>query len=189
MSDKLIIVSAPSGAGKTSIVKKLLQDIPSLAFSVSATNRPKRENEVEGKDYYFLTTDSFQKKIDEEAFLEWEEVYAGRLYGTLRSEVERLWAEGKNVIFDIDVLGGLNLKRQFGDQALAIFIKPPSAEILVERLSLRGTESEESLKERFAKAEFELSFENQFDVTVINDNLRDAQQEVIRLIIKFTEKE
>lgn len=188
MSGKLIIISAPSGAGKTSIVKKVLHEIPSLAFSISATNRPKRENEKEGRDYYFLSSELFMQKIEENAFLEWQEVYAGRFYGTLKSEVERIWAEGKDVIFDIDVLGGLNLKRQFEERALSIFIKPPSTEELMQRLSSRGTESVESLKERYTKAEFELSFENQFDVAVINDDLQHAQQEVIYLVKNFIAK-
>jgi len=185
MDGKLIIISAPSGAGKTSIVKHLLdQDFP-LAFSVSATSRPKRTNETDKKDYYFLTVEDFKKKIDSGAFLEWQEVYPNQFYGTLKSEVDRIWASGHHVIFDVDVLGGLNIKKQFGNRALAIFIKPPTIDCLKERLASRGTENADSLKQRMEKAEYELSFEKFFDKIVVNENLADAQQEVMHLMKEF----
>ncbi len=185
MDGKLIIISAPSGAGKTSIVKHLLdQDFP-LAFSVSATSRPKRTNETDKKDYYFLTVEDFKKKIDSGAFLEWQEVYPNQFYGTLKSEVDRIWASGHHVIFDVDVLGGLNIKKQFGDRALAIFIKPPTIDCLKKRLASRGTENADSLKQRMEKAEYELSFEKFFDKIVVNENLADAQQEVMHLMKEF----
>jgi len=185
---KLVIFSAPSGAGKTSIVQGVLQRTPQLAFSVSACSRPMRPGEVHGKDYYFLSPEAFRKKIDEGAFLEWEEVYPGNYYGTLRSEVERLWQEGKHVVFDVDVAGGLNIKNQFPQQALAIFIKPPSLEVLKQRLINRGTESEESLRKRLGKAELELSYANRFDHIVVNDHLetaiREASEKVKRFIVQ-----
>ncbi len=185
MDGKLIIISAPSGAGKTSIVKHLLdQDFP-LAFSVSATSRPKRTNETDKKDYYFLTVEDFKKKIDSRAFLEWQEVYPNQFYGTLKSEVDRIWKSGYHVIFDVDVLGGLNIKKQFGDRALAIFIKPPTIDCLKKRLASRGTENADSLKQRMEKAEYELSFEKFFDKIVVNENLADAQQEVMHLMKEF----
>jgi len=185
MNGKLIIISAPSGAGKTSIVKHLLDQNFPLAFSVSATSRPKRTNETDKIDYYFLSVEDFKKKIDSEEFLEWQEVYPNQFYGTLKSEVERIWKTGHHVIFDVDVLGGLNIKKQFGERALAIFIKPPTLESLKERLASRGTENYHSLKQRMEKAEYELSFENRFDKIVINENLADAQQEVMRLMKDF----
>jgi guanylate kinase len=185
MDGKLIIISAPSGAGKTSIVKHLLDQNFPLAFSVSATSRPKRTNETDKKDYYFLTVEDFKKKIESGAFLEWQEVYPNQFYGTLKSEVERIWRTGHHVIFDVDVLGGLNIKKQFGERALSIFIKPPTIECLKERLASRGTENSHSLKQRMEKAEYELSFENHFDKIVINENLPDAQQEVLRLMKDF----
>lgn len=185
MDGKLIILSAPSGAGKTSIVRHLLEQGLPLSFSISATNRPPRENEKEGEDYYFLLLENFKSKIENEEFLEWEEVYPDRFYGTLKSELERIWRKGKHVVFDIDVIGGLNIKKQFGDKALAIFIKPPNADCLRERLEGRGTETEESLNERIAKAEFELSFEDQFDIVVINDHLKVAQEEVVNIVKDF----
>lgn len=185
MDGKLIIISAPSGAGKTSIVKHLLdQDFP-LAFSVSATSRPKRTSETDKKDYYFLTVEDFKKKIDSGAFLEWQEVYPNQFYGTLKSEVDRIWESGHHVIFDVDVLGGLNIKKQFGDRALAIFIKPPTIDCLKKRLASRGTENADSLKQRMEKAEYELSFEKLFDKIVVNENLADAQQEVMHLMKEF----
>ena len=179
MSGKLIIVSAPSGAGKTSIVKHLLKEQPNLAFSISATSRAKREGERDGKDYYFLTIDDFKRKLDNDEFLEWQEVYHNQFYGTLKSEIERIWNEGKHVIFDVDVLGGLNLKKIFGDKALAVFIQPPTIEALKERLCGRGTEDEASLKKRLDKAEYELSFADQFDTVIVNDILKTAQEEAV----------
>lgn len=185
MQGKLIIVSAPSGAGKTSIVKYLLENIPQLAFSISATSRSKRENEQDGKDYYFLSANDFKQKLADNEFLEWQEVYPNQFYGTLKSEVERLWNEGKHVIFDVDVLGGLNIKKAFGKQALAVFIQPPTVEALRERLSGRGTENPESLKKRLDKAEYELSFAPQFDTVIINDVLTAAQKEAVQKISDF----
>ncbi|MDL2327016.1 guanylate kinase [Bacteroidales bacterium OttesenSCG-928-A14] len=185
MDGKLIILSAPSGAGKTTIVKYLLAQGLPIAFSISATNRLPRDKEKEGVDYYFLSTNDFRDRVENGDFLEWEEVYPGRYYGTLKSEVERIWATGKHVVFDIDVLGGLNIKRQFGNQALAIFITPPNVECLRSRLQTRGTEDEASLNERIAKAEFELSFENQFDVAVVNDCLEEAREKVVDIVKDF----
>ena len=170
--NKLIIFSAPSGSGKTTVVKHLLDVMSTkLAFSVSATTRSPRPGEVSGREYHFLQLEDFQNKIKNSEFLEHEEVYAGILYGTLWSEVQKIWAEGKAVVFDVDVKGGLALKRQFGEQALAVFLRPPSVEILLERLTKRSTEVEHQLQERLAKANFELSFENQYDVVVVNDIL------------------
>ncbi len=185
---KLIIFSAPSGAGKTSIVKGVLQETPGLAFSVSACSRPKRQNEQDGVDYYFLTPDDFRKKINEDAFLEWEEVYPGSYYGTLRSEVERIWKSGKHVVFDVDVAGGLNIKKQYPEQALALFIQPPSLEELEKRLINRGTETSESLQKRIGKAAFELTFAKDFDKIVINDDLSRAINETIQIVNKFINK-
>ena len=173
--NKLIIFSAPSGSGKTTVVKHLLDVMSSkLAFSVSATTRSPRPGEVSGREYHFLQLEDFQNKIKNNEFLEHEEVYAGILYGTLWSEVQKIWAEGKAVVFDVDVKGGLALKRQFGEQALAVFLRPPSVEILLERLTKRSTEVEHQLKERIAKANYELSFETQYDVVVVNDILEET---------------
>ena len=174
---KCIIVSAPSGAGKTTIVKHLLQSIPSLAFSVSATSRPPRSNEVDGKDYRFLSEENFRKRIQANEFLEWEEVYPGRFYGTLKSEENRLSGEGKHIIFDLDVVGGVNLKAHFGSAALALFIQPPSLEVLAGRLRNRSTETEDTLAVRLSKASSELKFAGQFDKIIINDNLEEACQQ------------
>lgn len=172
MAGKALIFSAPSGSGKTTIVRHLLQRNSDLGFSISASTRDKRgRTEQHGKDYYFLTPDEFKKKIDNDEFIEWEEVYEGNFYGTLKSEIERLWSEGKNVIFDVDVKGGLSLKKYFGDKALSVFVKVPSIEVLQERLKDRGTESEESLSRRLFKAKFEMSFENKFDVVLVNQDL------------------
>jgi guanylate kinase len=182
---KAIIVSAPSGAGKTTIVHRLLDSGLPLGFSVSATSRPRRMNEVNGVDYFFLTPDEFMKKVKNGDFIEWEEVYENQYYGTLKSEIERLWQEKKHALFDVDVKGGISLKKYFGTRALAIFIKPPSLQILNERLKARGTETEESLKKRMAKAEFELSFAPGFDAVVENDVLEKAVDEVYRLVAGF----
>jgi len=182
---KLIIFAAPSGSGKTSIVKYLLdQNIP-LRFSVSATTRPKRPNEKHGEDYFFLTQKQFQNKISAGDFLEWEEVYAGTYYGTLKSEVDKLLEKGENVLFDVDVLGAINIKKNYGIQALALFVKAPSVEELVERLTNRGTENEESLKRRIEKVNFELSFEKEFDITIINNDLMEAQSEAKQIVMNF----
>ncbi|MDR0206014.1 MAG: guanylate kinase [Bacteroidales bacterium] len=182
---KLIIFAAPSGSGKTSIVKYLLeQDLP-LRFSVSATTRAKRLNEKHGEDYFFFTKKQFEDKMASGDFLEWEEVYAETYYGTLKSEVDKLLDNGENVIFDVDVLGALNIKKNYGIQALALFVKVPSIEKLVERLTQRGTENEESLKRRIEKANYELSFEKDFDATIINDDLLKAQSEAQQIIMNF----
>lgn len=185
MQNKLIVVSAPSGAGKTSIVRHLLENVPELSFSISATTRAKREMETDGKDYYFITVPDFQKRIADGDFLEWQEVYAGQYYGSLKSEVDRLGDEGKVVIFDVDVLGGINIKKYYGERALSIFIQPPTVEDLKKRLVGRGTETPETLKKRIDKAEYELTFANQFDVILVNDILADAQQKACQLVNDF----
>jgi len=185
MSGKAIIVSAPSGAGKTTIVKHLLSVFPEFEFSISACSRPKRPTEVNGKDYYFITTDLFRKKIADEQFIEWQEVYPGSYYGTLKSEIERIWSEGKTPIFDVDVLGGINLKKYFGDNALAIFIKPPSLQELESRLRHRGTESEENLQTRLNKVEKEMAFAGQFDCIVVNDEISTASKKATVVIKAF----
>jgi guanylate kinase len=185
-SGKAIIFSAPSGSGKTSLVKHLMQQVPDLGFSISACTRDKRgRHEVHGRDYYFLSIDEFKEKIDQDAFVEWEEVYAGNFYGTLKEEVHRIWKEGKAVIFDVDVKGGLALKKYFGEQALAIFVKVPSLEVLESRLNDRGTETEESLSRRIYKAKFEMTFESQFDVTVLNDDFGKSSAETVALVTEF----
>jgi guanylate kinase len=185
-SGKAIIFSAPSGSGKTSLVKHLMQQVPDLGFSISACTRDKRgRHEVHGRDYYFLSIDEFKTQIDQDAFVEWEEVYAGNFYGTLKEEVHRIWKEGKAVIFDVDVKGGLALKKYFGDQALAIFVKVPSLEVLESRLNDRGTESEESLSRRIYKAKFEMTFEPQFDVTVLNDDFSRSSSDTVALVKEF----
>lgn len=186
MPGKALIFSAPSGSGKTTIVKHLLDTNPDLGFSISASTRDRRgRTEENGKDYYFLTPDDFKKKIDEKAFIEWEEVYEGNFYGTLKSEIERIWQSGKNVIFDVDVKGGLNLKKYFGDKALAVFVKVPSVEVLRERLNDRGTESPESLSRRLFKANFEMSFQDQFDVVLVNEDLQKSLAEAQALYDNF----
>jgi guanylate kinase len=169
---KLIIFSAPSGSGKTTIVRHLLNNFPSqFAFSVSACTRTPREYETDGKDYYFLSVDEFRNRIANEDFAEWEEVYAGNYYGTLKTEIERLWAEGKCVLFDVDVKGGLRLKEVYGDQALSVFVKVSSDEEIKRRLNSRGTETEETLAVRMAKVHYELSFQQEFDLILVNDDL------------------
>lgn len=188
MQGKVIIVSAPSGAGKTSIVRHLLEQVPDLKFSISATTRPKRDYEIDGKDYYFLTPEQFKERLANDEFLEWQEVYADQFYGSLKSEVERIWSNGQAVIFDVDVLGGLNIKKFYGDEALSVFIEPPTMEELENRLKNRGTENDASLKKRLAKAEYELSFAQQFDKIVLNDDLKTAQQEMIDLVRDFLEE-
>ena len=182
---KLIVISAPSGAGKTSIVHQLLKGIPELSFSVSASSRERRENEVHGKDYYFLGVEGFQQKIKEDAFLEWEQVYENQYYGTLKSEIERIWSEGKTIIFDVDVVGGLNIKKQFPKECLSIFIMPPSIEVLAERLIGRGSESNESVKKRLDKVEEEISKSGQFDTIILNDNFEIACRQTKEIITNF----
>lgn len=170
-SPRLLIVTAPSGSGKTTIVHHLLATFPELRFSISATNRPRRPNEINGRDYYFLSTARFMALRDEGAFLEWEEVYPGAFYGSLRSEVQRLADDGFMVVFDIDVKGALRLKKQFGDQALAVFIQPPSLEVLIERLRKRQTEDAESLERRIRRVTEEMSYADRFDRILVNDQL------------------
>jgi len=182
---RLIVISAPSGAGKTSIVHQLLKFIPELSFSVSASSRERRGNEVDGKDYYFLGVEGFQKKIKEDAFLEWEQVYENQYYGTLKSEIKRIWSEGKIVIFDVDVLGGLNIKKQYPKECLSIFIMPPSIEVLAERLIGRGSESDESVKKRLDKAEEETSKRGQFDTIILNDDFKTACEQTKEIITNF----
>lgn len=184
---KVIIFCAPSGSGKTTIVKHLLSENDNLGFSISACTRDKRGRaEENGKDYYFLTPDEFKKKIDNQEFIEWEEVYAGAFYGTLKSEIERLWSEGKHVLFDVDVKGGLNLKKYFGDKALAIFVQPPSIEVLEQRLRGRGTDDEDSISRRLFKVNFEMSFKNQFDTVLVNDVMEDSFNKAQELVDQFT---
>lgn len=186
MRKKLIIFSAPSGAGKTTIVRYLLSKYSDkLEFSISASTRDPRGTEEDGKDYYFISKDDFLHKVAKQEFIEFEEVYSGTYYGTLRSELDRIWSSGKSVIFDIDVVGGLRLKSKFPEEALAIFVNPPSLEVLKERLSGRGTDSEEKLKERFAKAELELSYANKFDVILNNFDLDTACKEAENLVLDF----
>ncbi|MEO6151137.1 MAG: guanylate kinase [Mucilaginibacter sp.] len=185
MEGKLIIFSAPSGAGKTTIVKHLLGKMPELEFSISATTRPSRGQEVDGKDYYFISKEEFLHRIAHKEFVEFEEVYSGTFYGTLRTEIERIWQKGKTVIFDIDVVGGLHLKRKYDRQALAIFVQPPSLEVLKQRLAGRGTDSAEKLQERFAKAEKELNYASQFDIILKNDDLNTACKEAEQLVRDF----
>lgn len=189
-SGKAIIFSAPSGSGKTTIVKHLLNTNPRLGFSISACTRDKRgRDEQNGKDYYFLTPAEFKRRIDQGAFVEWEEVYEGNFYGTLKEEIQRIWDEGKTVIFDVDVKGGLHLKEYFGDNALAIFVKVPSLDVLTSRLKDRGTESEESLSRRLYKAKFEMSFEDQFDVSLVNDDMEKSFLEAEALVTGFLNKQ
>lgn len=182
---KLLIFSAPSGAGKTTLVKFLMGAIPNLEFSISACSRNPRKGETNGIDYYFLSSEEFQTKIRNNDFVEWEEVYKGMYYGTLRSEVERIRNKGNHVVFDLDVKGGVNIKEQFGDEALAVFVKPPSIEILKQRLELRNTETEESIKTRLERAEFELGFENKFDLSIVNDDLEKAKKKTLETIQTF----
>ncbi len=182
---KLVIFSAPSGSGKTTIVRELLQRFPQFEFSISATSRQPRGKEQHGIDYYFLSSDEFRQRVERDEFVEWEEVYAGTCYGTLKSEVERIWAKGNVIVFDVDVMGGINLKRLFGEDACSIFIMPPSIEELERRLRGRGTDSEEVIQKRIGKAEFELSKSPEFDYTVVNDVLADAVNEATDIINNF----
>lgn len=187
---KLLVFSAPSGSGKTTIVHHLLdQEELNLAFSISATSRYQREGEVDGKDYYFLSADAFKTKVENNEFLEYEEVYQDNFYGTLRSEIERIWSLGKHVIFDIDVIGGLNIKKQFPEDTLAVFVQPPSVEELEKRLRNRKTESEEKIQMRLAKAERELDKAVNFDVILKNDNLEVAKNDAFNLVANFVRKE
>ncbi len=182
---KLVIFSAPSGAGKTTIVHHLLKKVPNLEFSISATTRERRGDEVNNKDYYFISKEEFLHRIAKKHFVEFEEVYTGTFYGTLREEIERIWESGKTVIFDIDVEGGLHLKRKYGEQALAIFVQPPSLEVLKQRLAGRGTDSAEKLQERFIKAEKELNYAPKFDIILKNYDLNTACAEAEKLVSDF----
>lgn len=187
---KIIIITAPSGAGKTSIVKYLLQHYAGqLAFSISAATRKARNNEQHGVDYYFISTEEFQQKIVEEAFIEWEMVYENKYYGTLKSEMERIWNENKIPVLDIDVKGALHVQGQFPDSSLSIFIMPPSQEELRRRLESRGTETPESLQARINKAAYEMTFSGQFNAVVVNDVLADACHEAEQLVEKFINSE
>lgn len=189
-SRKAIIFSAPSGSGKTTIVKHLLSKYDNLGFSISAVTRDKRgRTEVHGKDYYFLTIDEFKEKIDNDAFVEWEEVYPGGYYGTLKSEIQRLWSEGKNVVFDVDVKGGMHLKEFFGDKALSIYVKVPSFEELEKRLRARGTETEDSISKRLYKVKFEMKFQDRFDVILVNDDLEKSLDKAEKLYESFDKNE
>ncbi len=188
IKNKAVIFSAPSGAGKTTIVHHLLEVFDELAFSISACSRPRRHNERKGEDYHFLSIDNFKAKIANNEFVEWEEVYKNNFYGTLKAEVERIWAEGKIVIFDVDVVGGLNLKKYFGDNGLAIFVKPPSIQHLEDRLRTRETETEASIGRRLGKAEQELKTASQFDYVLLNDQLEKTFEEAECVIKNFLEK-
>ena len=185
---KLVIFSAPSGAGKSTIVNYLLSQNLNLQFSISATSRLPRGTEQHGVEYYFLSSDEFRQKIANEEFLEFEEVYKDRFYGTLKSEVQRILDNGGNVIFDVDVVGGCNIKDYYGEQALSIFVEPPSVEELRHRLENRGTDSPEVIESRVAKAEYELTFAPKFDIVIVNDNLGEAKEKALRIIKDFLEK-
>lgn len=192
MKGKVLIVSAPSGSGKSTIVNFLMKEHPEfrLAFSVSATSRPPRGQEQDGVDYYFLSAEEFRRHIEADDFLEYEEVYEGRFYGTLKSQVEEKLAAGKNVVFDVDVKGGINIKKYYGDAALSVFIQPPSVEALRERLIGRNTDEMGQIEQRLAKAEYEMSFAPKFDRVLVNDNLEVAKQEAVALLNDFlTESE
>ena len=182
---KIIIFTAPSGSGKTTIVRHLLQKYDKLGFSVSATNRPARKKEVDGKDYYFLTPEKFQLKVEEGAFVEWEEVYPGKFYGTLKSEIQRIWSRGKHVVFDIEVKGATNIKKLYPDNSMAIFVRPPSISELSRRLSLRKTETPEMLKRRLDRAIEEMTYESTFDHILINDLLEVALEEAEQFVETF----
>ena len=182
---KLIVISAPSGAGKTSIVKDILKKRKDISFSVSACSREKRDQENNGEDYYFLGLKQFQQKINEGAFLEWEEVYENQYYGTLKSEVEKIWSEGKTVLFDVDVVGALTLKKYFSSDALTIFIDPPSLKELENRLINRGVNSPDDLKERLEKAKIEIEMKSNFDYSITNDNLENAKSDIFKKVDSF----
>lgn len=183
--NKVVIFSAPSGSGKTTLVKHCLEVFPSLEFSISATTREPRGSEGHGKDYYFFSPEEFRQKISEDAFVEYEEVYDNKFYGTLKSEIERIWGSQKVVIFDVDVVGGLNLKKILGEKAMSVFIAPPSVDELEKRLINRDTDSEEVIKTRVNKAQEELEYKNQFDEVLVNDDLDKAKQEIEKLVQNF----
>jgi len=185
LNHKIIIIAAPSGAGKTTLVKRLVKACPQLEFAVSACTREPRPGEVHGKDYYFYKVDEFKKLIEQGAFVEWEMVYTGKYYGTLRSEFNRIWSEGKYPLVEIDVKGAINIKKEFANNAMSIFIEAPSMEALRERLKFRGTESDEHLEERLEKALFEMSFAPQFDKRVVNEHLETATDELVNIVNAF----
>ena len=187
MRGKLIIISAPSGTGKSTIIGWLMKEHPelNLAFSISCTSRPPRGTEQNGVEYFFLTPEEFRERIDHEEFLEYEEVYEGRFYGTLKAQVERQLEAGQNVVFDVDVKGGVNIKKFYGDEAMSIFIQPPSIAELRKRLEGRGTDAPEVIDQRIARAEFELTFADQFDKIVVNDDLAQAEQDALKLVKDF----
>lgn len=182
---KALLFSAPSGSGKTTIIRELLKRFDCFEFAISATSRKRRNGEQDGVDYYYLTPELFRQRVKNGDFLEWEEVYTDMLYGTLKSEVDRIWSKGHVIIFDVDVKGGMNIKRFFGDDALAIFVMPPSIDVLQQRLQGRGTESEDSIAKRMARAEAELSLAPKFDITIVNDNLLDAVEAAQAAIERF----
>jgi len=183
---KLIVFSAPSGSGKTTLVRHLItQKDLNLDFSISATSRKRRGNEINGKDYHFISLEDFKKHIDKGEFVEWEEVYQNNFYGTLKSEIERIWSEGKHVIFDIDVVGGTRIKKKYPEQTLAVFVQPPSIEEMELRLRNRKTDSEEKILERVQKAERELKFSSQFDIVLVNDDLEKAKKKAYRVVKNF----
>ncbi len=188
MSGKVIIFSAPSGAGKSTIVAHLLKKFPQLEFSISATSRLPRGAEQNGVEYYFFSSDEFKTKVEQGEFIEWEEVYAGTCYGTLKSEVDRIWAKNNVVVFDIDVVGGVNVKKLFGDNALSVFIQPPSVEELRNRLVGRATDTPEAIEKRVAKASHELTYADKFDVVLINDDLQTAFDESVGIVSNFLSK-
>jgi guanylate kinase len=186
MQGKLLIFAAPSGAGKTTLVRHILSKYDQqFAFSISACTRAQRENETDGKDYYFISTDEFKRRIAAGEFVEYEQVYDNQYYGTLKSEVQRIWQQGQHVVFDIDVKGAMSIKKQYGDRATTVFVKPPSIEILLQRLQKRNTETPESLRKRVDKAKIEMMFEPNFDVVIVNDQLDDALREVDSIVRQF----
>lgn len=186
---KLVIFSAPSGSGKSTIVNYLLEQNLNLHFSISATSRPPRGCEIHGREYYFLTPEGFREKIENGEFLEYEEVYSDRYYGTLKSEIERITGTGGNVIFDVDVVGGCNIKKYYGSKALSVFIEPPSIEELRKRLVNRGTDSPEVIEQRVAKAEYEMTFASNFDVVIVNDNLEEAKRKALDIVSQFLKEQ
>jgi guanylate kinase len=190
MKGKILIFSAPSGSGKTTLLNHVMANIPEMAFSVSATTRPPRGEEVHGREYFFLSMEEFQQRVENGEFLEWEEVYPGRCYGTLLAVVEQMQEEGKHVAFDVDVCGGVNIKEHYGDKALSVFIQAPSVEVLRERLIKRGTDSMEEIENRVAKAEWETEFaQGKFDCTIINDDLETAKREILDVVSSFINEE
>jgi guanylate kinase len=190
MKGKMLIVSAPSGSGKSTIVQWLMQEHPELKlyFSISCTSRAPRGTEQDGVEYFFLTPEEFRQRIENEEFLEYEEVYENRFYGTLKQQVERQREAGQNVVFDVDVKGGVNIKHYYGDEAMSLFIQPPSVEELRRRLEGRGTDTPEAIEQRLTKAEYELTFAPQFDHVIVNDDLETAKQETLRTVLQFLEQ-